>query len=137
MIIRQGYKYKLKKTTSKSRNRMRRFAGCSHFVYNKALALQKELLANNEKRLTYADLCRLLVDWKKDPQTAWLAEAPSHILQQALKDLDRALRTFSPKGPLSRGSRNKAGTKPSDIPIPSSSNSMKPTPVSFCLNWAG
>jgi len=46
---------------------MRRFAGSCRFVYNKALALQKERYENDEKKLGWVDLCNLLPQWKKDP----------------------------------------------------------------------
>ena len=38
----------------------------------------------------YAELCKLLTAWRHAPETLWLAEAPTHPLQQALKDLERA-----------------------------------------------
>jgi putative transposase len=39
-----------------------------------------------EKKLGYAGLCKQLTQWRHDPETAWLADAPVHPLQQALKD---------------------------------------------------
>ena len=65
---------------------MRRFAGSRRFVFNRALALQKECHKQGEKRLGYAGLCQLLTAWRHAPETAWLADAPVHPLQQALKD---------------------------------------------------
>ncbi len=41
----------------------------------------------------YAEQCRQLAEAKKDPDCAWLAGPPSHILQQALRDLDLACKT--------------------------------------------
>jgi len=38
---------------------MRRFAGSCRFVYNKALALQKERYQRGEKKLSYVELCKL------------------------------------------------------------------------------
>lgn len=69
---------------------MRRFAGSCRFVLNEALALQKARCELGEKNLWYAGLCRLLTEWHNSPGTAWLAEAPVHPLQQALKDLEWA-----------------------------------------------
>ena len=76
---------------------MRRFAGSGRFVYNKALALQKERYEHGEKKLGYAGLCKLLTDWRNGSETAWLADAPVHPLQQTLKDLERAYTNFFAK----------------------------------------
>ena len=76
---------------------MRRFAGSCRFVYNKALALQKERYEQGEKKLGYAGLCKLLTEWRNSAETAWLADAPVHPLQQTLKDLERAYSNFFAK----------------------------------------
>ena len=76
---------------------MRRFAGACRFVYNKALALQKERYERGEKKLGYVRLCKLLTEWRNSADTAWLADAPIHALQQKLKDLDRAYKNFFAK----------------------------------------
>ena len=74
--------------------RLGRFAGSCRFVFNHALALQKQRYRQGEKRLGYAALCRLLTTWRQSSETAWLADAPTHPLQQALKDLERAYAHF-------------------------------------------
>jgi len=79
------------------KRQMRRFAGSCRFVYNKALALQKERYERGEKKLGYAGLCKLLTEWRNSAETAWLAEAPIHPLQQKLKDLERAYSNFFAK----------------------------------------
>jgi len=73
---------------------MARFAGCVRFVYNKALASQKERHANGEKKLGYAALCRELTGWRHTSEMSFLSEAPTHPLQQGLKDLERAYTNF-------------------------------------------
>lgn len=73
---------------------MRRFAGCRRFVYNKGLELQQKRQGEGEKKLGYAALCKTLTSWKRDPRYAWLREAHSQALQQALEDLDRAYTNF-------------------------------------------
>ncbi|MGI5288481.1 RNA-guided endonuclease InsQ/TnpB family protein [Nonomuraea polychroma] len=40
----------------------------------------------------YEEQCRQLAEAKKDPDCAWLAEAPAQVIQQTLKDLDLACR---------------------------------------------
>ena len=76
---------------------MRRFAGSCRFVFNQGLALQKERYEQGEKKLGYAGLCKLLTEWRNSPETTWLADAPVHPLQQALKDLERAYSNFFAK----------------------------------------
>ena len=76
---------------------MRRFAGSCRFVYNKALALQKERYERGEKKLGYAGLCKELTAWRNGPETPWLSDAPIHPLQQTLKDLERAYSHFFAK----------------------------------------
>ena len=73
---------------------MARAAGCARFVFNRALALQQRRRENGEKHLGYAALCRELTIWRHDPETEWLAEAPIHPLQQALRDLGQAYTNF-------------------------------------------
>ncbi len=89
----QAFKYDLMPNGQQERQ-MRRFAGSCRFVYNKALAVQKERYARGEKKLGYAGLCKLLTEWRNSVDTAWLADAPVHPLQQTLKDLERAYSNF-------------------------------------------
>jgi putative transposase len=76
---------------------MRRFAGSCRFVFNKALALQQAHYAEGKKKLSYADLCKHLTQWRKSSETQWLSETHSQALQQSLKDLERAYKNFFEK----------------------------------------
>ncbi len=49
------------------------------------------------KRIGYNGLAGFLRDWKKEEDTAFLAQAHSQVLQQVLKDLDRAYVNFFQK----------------------------------------
>ena len=89
----QACKFELRPNGAQERQ-MRRFAGSCRFVFNTALALQKARHAQGEKKLGYAGLCRRLTEWRNHPDTAWLADAPVHPLQQTLKDLERAYSNF-------------------------------------------
>ncbi len=89
---------------------MRRFAGYKRYVFNKALALQKEQLEQDDRLLTYAALCKLLTTWRHDPDTPWLAEAPVHVLQQALRDLMQAFtNAFDNRARLPRKKKKRRG----------------------------
>jgi putative transposase len=92
----QAYKFQLR-PKARQEAQMRRFAGCCRFLWNKALALEKETYEATGKRVGYNGLADLLRDWKKAEETAFLAEAHSQVLQQALKDLDRAYFNFFQK----------------------------------------
>ncbi len=92
----QAFKYELMPTGEQQRL-MRRFAGSCRFVFNKALALQKERYEQGEKKLGYAGLCKLLTEWRNSSETPWLKDAPVHALQQALKNLERAYANFFAK----------------------------------------
>lgn len=59
--------------------------------------MEKESYAKEEKRLGYYKLAGLLKDWKREEETKFLGEAHSQILQQTLKDLDRAYKNFFAK----------------------------------------
>jgi len=92
----QAFKYELMPDGEQQRN-MRRFAGSCRFVFNKALALQQAHHAEGKKKLSYADLCKHLTEWRKNSETQWLSEAHSQPLQQTLKDLERAYKNFYEK----------------------------------------
>ncbi|MGL5224964.1 MAG: RNA-guided endonuclease InsQ/TnpB family protein [Aeromonas sp.] len=92
----QAFKYELMPDGQQQRQ-MRRFSGSCRFVFNKGLALQKELHKQGEKKLSYAGLCKSLTQWKQVGSTSWLSDTPSQALQQTLKDLDRAYSNFFAK----------------------------------------
>ena len=92
----QAYKFQLRPKAGQE-SLMRRFAGCCRFLWNKVLALEKETYEADGKRLGYYTLAEKLKDWKKEEETAFLSEAHSQILQQTLKDLDRAYKNFFAK----------------------------------------
>ena len=89
----QAFRYELRPNGEQERN-LRRFAGSRRFVYNRALALQKERYERGEKRLGYAALCKELTTWRNSEETSWLGDTPVHPLQQSLRDLERAYTNF-------------------------------------------
>jgi len=94
MLRREGYKFEARANGEQLRN-LRRFAGACRFVYNKALALNKEQYEKKEKRLGYASTCALLPRWKTE--FAWLSDVPAQALQQSLKDLEHGFTNFFEK----------------------------------------
>ena len=92
----QAYKYELMPNGEQGRD-MRRFAGSCRFVYNKALAMQKENHEAGNKFIGYVAMAKHLTGWRNGPDTPWLKEAPCHPLQHALKDLEKAYKNFFAK----------------------------------------
>lgn len=95
MLVRllRAYRFRLEPTPNTACG-IGRVAGCCRFVFNRALALERERFGRGEKHLGYAALCKELTSWRHARESAFLAEAPIHPLQQVLRDLDRAYRSF-------------------------------------------
>lgn len=90
----QAFKFELTPNGEQERD-IRRFAGSRRFVYNRALELQKANYAAGGKFIVYFSMTKHLTEWKKE--TEWLKESPSQILQQSLKDAERAFKNFFEK----------------------------------------
>lgn len=92
----QAFKYELMLNGDQQRD-MRRFAGACRFVFNKALALQKENHEAGNKFIGYLAMAKHLTAWRNGTETPWLKDAPCHPLQHALKDLEKAYKNFFAK----------------------------------------
>ncbi|EMH2710051.1 transposase [Clostridioides difficile] len=66
--------------------------GCSRFVYNHMLALQKEKYENEGESYSKYDLIKKLPSLKKEYE--WLKEVDSTSLQATIDDLDNAYKNF-------------------------------------------
>ena len=93
MKKRQAFKYQLRPDAAQQ-NLLRCFVGMARYVYNRALSVQKEAHTVGNKFINYVAMAKMLTLWRNSPETVWLYEAPVHILQQKLKDLDRAYKNF-------------------------------------------
>jgi len=92
----QAFQYELMPNGEQQRD-MRRFAGSCRFVYNKALALQKQNHEAGNKFIGYVPMAANLPVWKRETGTSFLKETPSQALQHALKDLEKAYKNFFAK----------------------------------------
>ena len=92
----QAFKYELQPDGEQERD-MRKISGACRFVFNKALALQKENHEIGSPFISYVTMAKQLTEWRNSSETPWLKEAPCHPLQHALKDLDRAYKNFFAK----------------------------------------
>lgn len=74
-----------------------RLFGCVRWVYNRALALRKEVYKKTGKGLGYGATSAALTRWKRDETLSWLKATSCVPLQQALRHLDRAYVNFFAK----------------------------------------
>jgi len=89
MNIRKGFQFRLKRSQHTT-GKYVRFAGACRFVWNKVLAINEYRYFAGIPRLSYADACMLMAWWKESEEYGWLKEVHSQVLQQCLKDLERA-----------------------------------------------
>lgn len=83
--------------------------GACRAVWNVALD-QRRTYRRRGTWINYVEQARQMAAAKADPDCAWLADVPSHTLQQTLRDLDRACREH---GTWRVRWRSKARTAPS------------------------
>lgn len=89
MKQRKAYKFRLK-TTKEVEKRFRDFSGCCRFLWNKAQVLNQERLKNKQRILRYQELNFWMGLWKQSEDYGFLKQCYSQLLQQKLKDLDKA-----------------------------------------------
>jgi putative transposase len=93
IVHRKVFRFRMRPTAAQGQALMR-LAGARRFVWNWALARRKAYYAEHGKTIPAATLSAELTALKGQPETAWLKEANAQALQQALRDLDRAFRSF-------------------------------------------
>lgn len=92
-MIRKAFKFRLN-TTPKIHRKLVDFAGGCRFVWNKALALNLARLNQKQPILWYEELNFWANLWKQSSKKdyGFLKELPAQVIQQKLKDLDKAFR---------------------------------------------
>ena len=68
--------------------------GCVRYVWNWALTLRRDGFVQHRQRIGYAETDARLTQLKRHPETAWLREVSSVLLQQSLRDLQSAFVNF-------------------------------------------
>jgi putative transposase len=89
----RAYKYRFYPSPAQTTFLGRSF-GAKRWVWNKSLGIRTAAYAFDGTRLSGEDLMKFLPLWKKDPDTVWLGEISSVVLQQTLRDQDRAFKNF-------------------------------------------
>lgn len=87
----KGFVFRLR-LTEEQESLCRQTIGTCRFVWNKALELKKNLWEHNKQNISRAELDKRLTKWKR--QATWMSLAPSQSLQQVIKDLDQAFKSF-------------------------------------------
>ena len=86
MLVTKTYQFRLE-PTAEQEHEFLRFAGCRRFVWNWALARKQEVYKEAGKSIGYVALAAELVKRKRLPETAFLKECHSQVLQQTPMDL--------------------------------------------------
>jgi IS605 OrfB family transposase len=82
---------------------MVQFSGAGRFVWNKCLAMSLSRLESKQRILWYEEMAFWLTLWRSSEDYGFLKSVHSQILQQKLKDLDRAFKDgFDKNQPLKR-----------------------------------
>ncbi|HVS45611.1 MAG TPA: transposase [Verrucomicrobiae bacterium] len=115
MVRRQGYRFRMKPTLLETEC-LRRFVGCSRFVWNELLAMNDLRHERREKRLGYSAMCEYLVYLKNE--NPFLREVHSQPLQQTLKDLAIAYQRACDPKLSARFPRFKKRGRPQGIRFP-------------------
>lgn len=89
MILRKGYKFRLK-TNATQRRQFVKNAGACRFVWNKILSINEHRYYSGVPRLNYYEAWALVAWMKQSEEYGWLREANAESLQQCLMDLERA-----------------------------------------------
>ena len=92
-VVKRAYKYRFYPSPEQA-DLLNRTFGCVRYVWNRALAERSRAWTQERKRVTFADTCRMLTQWKQDPETAWLYEVSNVALQQGLQHLQNAYANF-------------------------------------------
>lgn len=96
MLQKRAYKYRFYPTTEQVQQLARTF-GCARFVYNWGLQVRKDAWFERQEKIGYQDTAKQIAVLKHAPETAWLSEVSSVVLQQSLRHLDTAFSNFFQK----------------------------------------
>lgn len=92
-VVKRAFKYRFC-PTPEQQNLFNRTFGSVRYVYNRALAERSRAWTQEQRRINFAETCRMLTTWKQDPETAWLYEVSNVALQQGLQHLQQAYVNF-------------------------------------------
>src|SRR5208283_2437886 len=111
-VVKRAYKYRFYPSPVQS-GLLNRTFGSVRYVYNRALAERSRAWTEEQRRVTFAETCRMLTAWKNDPDTAWLYEVSNVALQQGLQHLQNACMNFWAKRAKYPGFKSKRKSRAS------------------------
>jgi len=121
VLIRRGFKFQLKPNGMQIQL-MKQFCGCARYVYNRTLSLERSIYKKDNKHsFKYAEAANRLPDWKK--KNPFLKDCNAQVLQQSLKDLERAYKNFF--GKRANFPKYKKSTDMTPFDFPKALNLMK------------
>ena len=91
MHIKKAYRFRFK-TTPGLEHTFEQFAGCCRKVWNMVLERSLRRLESKQSIFWYNEAAYWLKLWKQSKEYHFLNDCHSQVLQQKLKDLDRAFR---------------------------------------------
>ncbi|WP_331726380.1 RNA-guided endonuclease TnpB family protein [Streptomyces sp. NBC_00470] len=94
--VKRAYKYRWYPTSEQAMLLHRTF-GCVRYVWNRALAERTRRYKDESRNTTYVDTAKWLTGWKKEEESAFLAEVSNVPLQQALRAQQKAFAAFFAK----------------------------------------
>ena len=83
--------------TGEQRDSLARTFGCARYVYNWGLETRTNAYHGDGTNLNYPALCKRLTALKAQEATSWLRDVSSVVLQQSLRNLERAYTNFFEK----------------------------------------
>lgn len=89
----KGYRIRFTPTQAQGKLLSRCF-GAARFAYNLGLDLNSHAWRERQERKTYVDAGLELTAMKRTQEYAWLKEIPYDVLNQSLRNLDRAFANF-------------------------------------------
>ncbi|ABW11328.1 DNA (cytosine-5-)-methyltransferase [Parafrankia sp. EAN1pec] len=92
-MVKRAYRYRFYPNPEQVAQLARTF-GCVRYVYNRALAERSRAWTQERRRVTHAETDRMLTVWKRDTETAWLAEPSKGPLQATPRHLQTAFVNF-------------------------------------------
>lgn len=91
--ISKSFKFKLE-TNFEQNKIFASWAGTCRFLYNLALEHRIHSYQNYHSSVSYVDQANCLKEMKKIEGFEWISQTPAQLLQQSLKDLERAYKNF-------------------------------------------
>ena len=95
-IVNRAYRYRFY-PTDEQRKQLAHSFGCSRYVYNHFLKARTDACYEKQEKINYHKTSELLTELKKDENCSWLKDVSSVVLQQTLRDLDKAFTNFFAK----------------------------------------